>query len=308
MTAQMTSQGILEKYEQMYNQARAANEQRYQEGMGILDQAISRYQPGGGFGQGAMAQYEQGKQQGLASGMQNLVGSGLSNTTIAGTLPLAYEQEVGTPFRLQLEDMRMQNLTQAERAKTGFIEGRQDTYPDFGMFAQLAMQSAMSGGGGGVSYGGSPFPSDQPGYSGIMNDYGRSGGSASSGGSGTGMWDLVGGSGSGGSTVKGQTATSGNMNPYYTPGVTGTGPSSGLSGGSMSESDYQTLLQQNMQANNLSQQGPFQYEPEGMPQSSDEASSPVVMYGTTVFGQKVNSSPGPITAEQVAAAKKKAGR
>lgn len=144
----LTSKGILDKYQQMYQEARAANEQRYSQGIGILDQAIERYSPGGTFGAGAQAQYDIGKRQSMASGQQALVNSGLSNTTVAAGLPLAYEQEVGTPFRLQLNDMRMKNLTSAEQAKTDFIEKREDPYPDFGMFAQLAMQSATSGGGG----------------------------------------------------------------------------------------------------------------------------------------------------------------
>ena len=143
------SGGALASYEKQYRDAFAANEKRYQEGLTLLDQSIARYQPGGQFGQGAMAQYEQGKTQALATGTQSMVNSGLSNTTVAAALPLAYEQEVGTPFRLQLEDMRMQNLTQAEMAKTGFIERRTDSYPDPNMMAQLQMQASS---GGGVSY------------------------------------------------------------------------------------------------------------------------------------------------------------
>jgi hypothetical protein len=224
----MTSQDILAKYEQSYAQARQANEERYQQGMGILDQAIERYQPGGGFGEGAMAQYEQGKTQAMAQGMQSLVNSGLSNTTISATLPLAYEQEVGTPFRLQLEDMRMQNLTQAEGAKTSFIEARKDPYPDFGMFAQLAMQAATNPntqGGRAIDWGGfntwdtpgladafgqNPEPASQDSMADWFSDTGALGGMSS-------------GLDSTGSKL------SGNMNPAYTPGGT-TGTTSGAGG------------------------------------------------------------------------------
>ena len=146
--------GILSQYEQKYAEAKSANEQRYKQGMDLLDQAIQRYQPGGSFGAGAMAQYEQGKTQAMSSGQQNLISSGLSNTTIGATLPLAYEQEVGTPFRLQLEDLRMKNLTEAERAKTGFIESRQDPYPDIGSMMQYQAEASS---GGGTSYNDSSF-------------------------------------------------------------------------------------------------------------------------------------------------------
>jgi hypothetical protein len=138
----VASSNVLGSYEKKYQDAMAANEKRYREGLALLDKAIDRYQPGGEFGRGAMAQFEQGKTQALAQGMQGLVSSGLSGTTVATGLPLAYEQEVGTPFRLQLEDMRMQNLTQAEMAKTGFIERRTDAYPDPNLMANLQTQAS----------------------------------------------------------------------------------------------------------------------------------------------------------------------
>jgi hypothetical protein len=135
------------QYSKAFEEARAANEARYQQGLGLLDEAIARYQPGGDFGSGALAQYEVGKRQALATGMQNLINSGLTNTTVAAGMDLKYEQEVGTPFRLQLEDLRMQNLTEAERAKVGFIEARTDAYPDMGQYASLVAQGSSSGGG-----------------------------------------------------------------------------------------------------------------------------------------------------------------
>jgi hypothetical protein len=133
---------------QAAKKAKQANEQRYEQGMGIFDEIIQRYQPGGEYGKGAMALYEQGKSQAMAQGMQNLVSSGLSNTTVAAGLPMKYEQEVGTPFRMQLEDRRMDALTQAQIGKTGFIERRQDVYPDANLYAGLQTQASSGGGGG----------------------------------------------------------------------------------------------------------------------------------------------------------------
>ena len=144
---------ILSQYQQQYDEAKQANEARYSQALGIADQAIKRYKPGGGFGEGAMAQYQQGKHQAMSQGMSSLVSSGLSNTTVAAGMPLAYEQEVGTPFRLQLEDMRMNKLTEAERAKADIIQNRQDTYPDLSMMAQLQERASVDDtyGGGGSS-------------------------------------------------------------------------------------------------------------------------------------------------------------
>ena len=116
--------------------ANAANEKRYQQGMGIWDQIIKRYEPGGAFGKGALAEYERGKTRAMSSGMQSLVSSGLANTTVAATMDKKYEEEVGSPFRLQLEDMRMDRLTQAQMGQTDFISARQDVGPDPSMAYQ----------------------------------------------------------------------------------------------------------------------------------------------------------------------------
>jgi hypothetical protein len=139
----------LSQYEDAYQKAYKANEAIKQQGLTILDAAIERYQPGGQFGKGAMAEYEMGKEKSLATGMQSLIGAGLSNTTVAAGMPLAYEQEVGTPFKLQLEDMRMGRLTDAEMKKVGFLERIQNNYPDPGMFAEM---QAKGSSGGGVTY------------------------------------------------------------------------------------------------------------------------------------------------------------
>ncbi|MHC4332601.1 MAG: hypothetical protein ACYSUV_02485 [Planctomycetota bacterium] len=175
----MSAQDILGQYQAQYEEAKAANLATLAEGKSLLQQGIERYSPGGTFGKGAMAQYEKGKKQALGMGFQQLIDQGLGGTTIGTALPLSYEQNVGTEFRLKLEDLRMENLTDAEKSYVDFIESATHAYPDFGQYAQLAMAAAAKPTGGGTTYGGSPFPSDQPGYSGIMNEYGRGGGGAS---------------------------------------------------------------------------------------------------------------------------------
>jgi hypothetical protein len=252
----MTSSDILDKYEKSYAEARSANELRYQQGMDILGKAVQRYQPGGDFGKGAMAQYEQGKTQAMAGGMQSLVNAGLSNTTVAAGLPLAYEQEVGTPFRLQLEDMRMGNLTEAEQAKTAFIEKRQDPYPDFGMFAQLAMQAATSGNQSGDIYTGlgtnarqglDIFGTPLSGSSGGLSGFGSS---SSSGGGGSIpygsledlMSSMAGGGGSGaGGLPQGALAVN--------PGTSTGGGANNQTTTPMDPEEYRKLLDQNRTAN-----------------------------------------------------------
>jgi len=51
-----------------------------------------------------------------------------------------WEEAVGGPERLKLEDIQMQRLSQAQIGKAGFIERREDIGPDYGMIAQLATQ------------------------------------------------------------------------------------------------------------------------------------------------------------------------
>lgn len=155
-------------YQAAAEEARKANIERYQQGLGIYDEIIGRYQPGGQYGQGAMALYEQGKQKAMAQAQQSLVSSGLTGTTVAAGLPMKYEQEVGTPFRLQLEERRMGALSEAQLGKAGFIERREDIYPSAELFAGLQSQAAT---GGGVVSGGSR---GYKGYSSFM-DYAKHG-------------------------------------------------------------------------------------------------------------------------------------
>ena len=89
---------------------------------GLLDQLIGMYSPGGSFGQ-------QMVKEATASGMQNLVSSGLANTTSAAT--------IGMSARAKLEDLRFQGLASAIGGKAGFIERITDRLPDYGLIGQL---------------------------------------------------------------------------------------------------------------------------------------------------------------------------
>jgi hypothetical protein len=220
--------------------------------MKIYDDIIAQYQPGGSFGEGALALYEQGKTKAMATGMQNLVSSGLSNTTVAAGLPIKYEEEVGTPFRLQLEDLRQTRLADALMKKAGAVESRTDAYPDANLLSNLASGAASTAGGGGSSGLGA----------GLGSMWGNSiGGSSSSGQSSI----MPSSSASQDSGITGRFGTTGGSGGLFAnSGLTG------VSGGSvtpsMDEKEYQELLAQNMAANNLSSAAapePFSYVPEG---------------------------------------------
>jgi len=140
MAISLTS--LIQQFQQQQKRARQENLKRYAEAQKLYDEVIKRYQPGGEFGKGALSQYERGKVRALASAAQNLVSSGLYGTSVTAGLGKKYEEEVGTPFRLQLEDIRMSRLSEAEKAKAGLIERREDIGPDPNLIAQLAMQAS----------------------------------------------------------------------------------------------------------------------------------------------------------------------
>jgi len=122
--------------EQEYMSAKRANELRYAQAMQIYDEIIRRYQPGGTFGQAALGQLEKQKVRDVGRETQQMISSGLYGTTTTAGLPGKWEAEVGAPTRLRLEDIMMERLSQAQIGKAGFIERREDVYPDVGAYAE----------------------------------------------------------------------------------------------------------------------------------------------------------------------------
>lgn len=129
---------------QEYQSARRANEMRYAQAMSIYDEIIKRYQPGGTFGQAALGQLEKQKVRDVGKETQQMISSGLYGTTTTAGLPGKWEAEVGAPARLRLEDIMMERLSQAQIGKAGFIERREDVYPDVGRYAGYAQQTAAA--------------------------------------------------------------------------------------------------------------------------------------------------------------------
>lgn len=168
---------ILGKIDEQSEAARAANLKRYEQAMAIYDEIISRYRPGGAFEAKTLGELEKRKTREVGAEKQELISSGLAGTTVMGGVGRRWEEEVGAPARLQLEDILMQRLSQAQLGKAEFMERREDVYPDYSLAAQLATQYGAAGGGGGgaggmpaVSYGAvggtspahTPFPFSQP--------------------------------------------------------------------------------------------------------------------------------------------------
>ena len=90
--------------------------------MGLLDKIIERYRPGGEFGKGELALLEREKTKSLARTQSGMVSAGLAGTTVSAGAGQKWEEEVGMPAKLQLEDIRSQRLMESMRTKAGFAE------------------------------------------------------------------------------------------------------------------------------------------------------------------------------------------
>jgi len=182
MSSQLSS--LAAKFESEYASAKKANLERYQQAIGMYDEVIEQYKPGGSFGAGFEAQLEGVKKKDTGTAMQHQISSGLFGVQSTGGISNRWEAEVGSPARLQLEDMRMGRYSEAMMNKAGAVERREDEYPDSGLIANLYMQAAQMGSGGliaghgsgggpssmGLSPMGSPSSASSPSATGSMSN------------------------------------------------------------------------------------------------------------------------------------------
>jgi hypothetical protein len=118
--------------------ANAKNKAREDEARSIYDKIIGTYAPGGEFGKGTEAMLERQKTKDTASATQQLISSGLYGSTMTAGLPKKWEEEVGMPSRLKLEDLRYGAWTSALGQKAQFITGIEDQSPSYELMAGLS--------------------------------------------------------------------------------------------------------------------------------------------------------------------------
>ena len=135
-------QEIIANFQAKQDAANLANQKRYEEALALYGDIVEQYKPGGAFGSGFEAQLERQKTKTVAGQTQQLVSSGLYGTSVTAGLGQKFEEEVGMPARLKLEDIRMGRYAEAVGQKAGLIERREDVGPDYGMIAQLSAQAA----------------------------------------------------------------------------------------------------------------------------------------------------------------------
>jgi len=93
----------------------------------LLTGLLSRYAPGGEFGRGQEALLGRAKTKGVADISQGLVSAGLAGTTMAAGAGKKWEEEVGMPARLQLEDIRSQRYSDIALNLAGYLERKEAT-------------------------------------------------------------------------------------------------------------------------------------------------------------------------------------
>ena len=223
-----------------YQTQQAKKESMFGQGISALESYADIFKPGGEYGAGVEAMIGRGEKKAVASGMQNLVSAGLSNTTMPMHLQQTFQEEVGMPTRLASKDRAMEMyggaLSSIGQAYTGYdpvspsgygiagmatggygsmMQGRiADMNAQLGANRQTAENQAglssqnmfgdsgggTSGGGSGTS-GGGASPS-QFGYSAFSpSGAGGGGGGASGGGAGGGIDSFYGGTFMGGERI-----------------------------------------------------------------------------------------------------------
>ena len=129
--------GLISQVGRQSASARRANEERYAQAMKIYEDIIGRTQPGGAFEKAGLGQIEAAKTKGVGREMQQLISGGMFGTTTAAGVERGWEADVGAPARLRLEDIMEQRRTTAQLGKAGFIERREDEYPDYSALMQI---------------------------------------------------------------------------------------------------------------------------------------------------------------------------
>lgn len=133
---------LVSQFQEQGEAARAANEARYAQGLGIHEQLVGDFGAGGTMEAAAMQRYGQQKQTDIAAQMQQAVSSGMFGTTRPSTYGAAYEQQVGTPYKLGLAEAMAQRKAEAMRGQAGFIERREDIPPDPALMASLVQTAS----------------------------------------------------------------------------------------------------------------------------------------------------------------------
>lgn len=119
-------EGLVESYNQAFGEAKAANEQRYQQLLDIANATTNQ----------RLADIRSDSFRRESSAMQRLAQLGMSNTTIAPTVKMGFEREKQASLNRAADSM--------QQTKLGIIERRKDAYPDASIVAQFAQSAGQA--------------------------------------------------------------------------------------------------------------------------------------------------------------------
>ncbi len=86
----------------------------------VLGKLVKQYEQGAGYGAGEKALLKRTKTKAMADVGQQLASAGLSGTSVGAGASQRWEEEIGMPTELRLEDMRTERLMSALLAKAGY--------------------------------------------------------------------------------------------------------------------------------------------------------------------------------------------
>lgn len=155
-------QQMNQQYQNSYNEAKTANEQRYNQGMQGWDALTNKtMRASRNIGNARAGELNRQFDALRGGAQQGLVDRGMAGSTIAPSVNAGIERQRG----YALNDLNDQNaarrvglMAQMGQGKLGFLERRQDSYPDMGQFAQLAMAMGAAGPNWGRNVGGGGMP------------------------------------------------------------------------------------------------------------------------------------------------------
>ncbi len=158
---QINIDDIIRDMQQRQNKANKANRERYDEGKGLIEEAMkamsSRYDTAASLyndlGQSMVAQISQGAARQAAMGRQQLISAGLGNTTITGSMMRGVESDRQMASQRAQEGLAQQQAGLAERRAgsemagtlglSDWIRSREDRAPDPGLYSSLVQQAAQ---------------------------------------------------------------------------------------------------------------------------------------------------------------------
>jgi len=137
----MATTSLLDMYSKMANEAKTSNLARQKAVEAIFDEVISRYRPGGSFGQSYLKQLERQKVQDVSGAQQSDISSGLYGLRNRGN---EWESTIGSSSRLKLEDLLMERLSTAQLGKASFLQSIENPYPDYNLLTQAYSSAART--------------------------------------------------------------------------------------------------------------------------------------------------------------------